>query len=335
MMQSLIELDECHLYQLPPFRGVERFIATTPETRDICNNPFTVGTTYTSNLRRATAKTLSALKLAKRDLGEERNAVVQHVLRGALNFGVLGALADAFGWERHSGGFFSSQRAYGGKDGWHITEANYQKPILVSDADWFIADVVATGVSLEHVLLRLIHKSQKKGKPVRRITFFTIGSARAEQLIALADARCRKAFPDHYLGARVIYFEGIFGVKNEGDEHPALRIVQLGTDLLRWPALLAPEFLKSQSDDPSYAILNCVIGDAGSRAYDRRAYKDELAHYWSEVLVLASQGVTYKEYLRERFPVDPRLKQEIPGEWGDPVWLRELATKQIARAHSM
>ena len=204
MMRSLIQEEKCHVYQLPPFRGVERFIVTTPETRDICNDPFILGTAYTSRLQRAMTRALEALKLADKAVGEERNAVVQCILRGGLNFELRNALAEAYGWEQHSGGFFSSQRAFGGKKGWHITEANYQKPILIQDADWVIADVVATGVSLEHTLLRLIHKSRKKGKSVRRITFFTIGSARAQDLVAQADALCRKAFQNHYLGAKVV-----------------------------------------------------------------------------------------------------------------------------------
>ena len=118
-----------------------------------------------------------------------------------------------------------------------------------------------------------------------------------------------------------------------GEEDSPLRIVTPGTDLLRHPAKLAPEFLESQSEHASNPIQGCTIYDAGSRAFDPRAYLEEVARYWIAVLTLASQGVTYKEYLTERFPIDPRLSQEIPDEWGDPAWLKEIAIQQIVRAH--
>ena len=329
-MQYLIEQEDCRVYQLEPFAQVSRFVATTGDTRAICNDPFIFGTSYTSRLRQAMTQVLAALGRAKIVVGEERNAVVLHILRGGLNFGLREALSSAYGWERHHGAFVSSQRACSGQKGWYITEDSYEKVMMIARTDWIIADVVATGVSLERALLKLIRMSRESEKSIRRITFFTIGGARAEQLVAEADARCRKAFPAHYLGACVVYLEGIFGV---ADENSPLSIAIPGTDLLRHPAeALAPEFVASQAESPSYALERCTIYDAGSRAFDVDEYLRDVSDYWARVLTLASQGTTYETYLRERFPADPRLDKEIPADWRSAALLSDIATKQIVRA---
>jgi hypothetical protein len=329
-VQRLIEHQECVLYHVKPFAQVARFIATTPDTRAICNDPFVFGTTYTSRLQRAMMQLLQALRIADQEVGEERNAVVLHILRGGLNFGLREALASAYGWERHRSAFISSQRANGQK-GWYITEDSYEKVMLVPRTDWIIADVVATGVSLKRALLKLIRMSRENEKSIRRITFFTIGGSRAEQLVAEADAQCRKAFPDDYQGASVVYLEGIFGVAEEGSP---LQIRISGTDLLRHPAELAPEFVVSQGKSLSYALERCTIYDAGSRAFDIDEYLHDVSNYWARVLAIASKGTTYEAYLRERFPTDPRLeKKEIPPEWKTSALLADIATQQIIRAH--
>jgi len=327
-VQRLIQHVDCCVYGLEPFEQVARYVATTPDTRAICNDPFILGTTYTSRLRRAMMQVLQALRLADQEIGDERNAVILHILRGGLNFGLREALDSAYGWERHRSAFISSQRANGQK-GWYITEDSYEKVSLVSRADWIFGDVVATGVSLERALLKLIRKSREGKKPIRRITFITIGGSRAEQLVAEADAQCRKAFPDDYLGASVIYLEGIFGV---ADERSPLQIAIPGTDLLRHPAILAPEFVASQAEAPSYALERCTIYDAGSRAYDIDEYLHDVLSYWARVLALATHGVTYEAYLRERFPTDPRLEKDIPVEWRSAAYLADIAATQIKRA---
>jgi len=329
MTRALVSQPNCSVYKLDPCGEVERLLFTSPETRAICNDPLVLGTEYTDMLRQTMIRLFTAL--GPSEVGTEDRVSILHILRGGLNFGLREALAKAHGWRRHSGAFISSQRAYEEKEGWYVTEDGYRKIALVSETDWVIADVVATGVSLGHSLRRLFDMSCAARKPIRRITFITIGGARAEQIISEIDSRCREAFQDHYLGARVIYVEGIFGVADEAKDS-ALHIVLPGTDLLRHPAVLAPEFVVSQAEAPSYALERCTIYDAGSRAYDIAEYLHDVRGYWEKVLTLARDGMSYEAYLRERLPTDPRLEKELPIGWRTPEFLADVAGRQIARS---
>ncbi len=328
-MRPMLSMMDGRIYSMDPLGQVERLLLTTPETRAICNNPFILGTEYTVTLRQAMTRLFA--NLGSKYFGTESNTSVLHILRGGLNFGLREALGTAFGWKRHSGAFVSSQRAYSKKGGWCVTEDGYKKINLTSATDWIIADVVATGVSLGHSLRKLVDMSRDANKPIRRITFITIGGARAEQIIAEVDARCREAFSDRYLGARVIYVEGIFGVPEEGH---SLCIAIPGTDLLRHPAVLAPEFIASQNEAPSFPLERCTIYDAGSRAYDIQEYLKDVRGYWEKVLALADGGMSYVAYFRERFPDHPclRLVEQCPQEWKMSEYLASVARRQIARA---
>ncbi|MCI0479182.1 hypothetical protein L0Y59_01420 [Candidatus Uhrbacteria bacterium] len=328
-MEHLIEYDGCRLYRLPPFARVERYIASTPGTRAIANDPMICGTDYTDLMRVSVTLTLSSCAKADIVVGEERNTSVLHILRGGLNYGLRGALKIAYGWKRHCADFLSSQRDHEG-DVWYVKEKEYKKvEELVPDTDLIFGDVVATGVSLENALLTFIPMCVEQKAPIRRITFFTIGGQRAEQLLATADVRCRKEFPG-YQGARVIYFEGIFGV---ADKTSPLRIAIPDTDLLRHPAVLAPEFVASQAESLSYPLERCSIYDAGSRAFKPHKHLEDVHEYWTQVLAFAKAGTTYLDYLQERFPTDPRLTQEIPAEWKTADLLSDVARKQMHLAH--
>jgi len=179
--------------------------------------------------------------------------------------------------------------------------------------------VVATGISLRHALLKIIELAQEERKAIRRITFVTIGGKNAEGLLDEADRKCRECFMD-YQGGKTIYVEGIFSLP---EEKPGLSIAIPGTDLMRTGAELAPDFIESQSEKMSYALERCTIYDAGSRAFDPEEYWHDVQNYWDQVLALAELGVTLTQYLRERFPEDPRLK--------DSDWCKKFDTAEALR----
>lgn len=309
LMNNLKEVarnENSALYELNNFNSVRRFILTTPESRLITNDPLCFGVRYTNALRQTMVKGFEFLKQANIEVATEEKALILNILRGGLNFGLREALFESYGWNTHKSSFLSSQRVYDQKDGWHITENRYQKIELHDVADIICADVVATGVSLKHALLHIIELAKEKKCQIRRIAFFTIGSARSEELIEEATRKCKEFFP-LFEGAFVVYLEGIFGVANE---KCSLRIAIDGTDLLRNPALMAPEFIDSQSEKDSFALERCTIYDAGSRAYDTHEYLSDVKDYWCKVLALGNQGISVAEYLKERLPTDKRLSDE-------------------------
>ena len=300
MLKNIFDSGDCKLYLIENNSKVEKFIATTPESRLICNDPFTVGIQYTRMLQKACTSVLKGLTKVDMLLFEEDETIVFNVLRGGLNFGLREALADAYSWNDHGSAFISAQRARvsKGSEHWHITESHYKKVYVPKKATVVLGDVVATGTSLQHAVNELITSVQKNNSQLKNIIFFTIGGKRSEEIIEEADKKCREIFPE-YEKSIVIYFEGRFEVANKETE---LFIKITGTDLLRLGSLMAPEFIESQYENPAYPLERCTIYDAGSRAFWLQEYYGDLKEYWESVLLLAENGISYAELLEKRFP---------------------------------
>jgi hypoxanthine-guanine phosphoribosyltransferase len=300
---------------------VNRYILSTSETRAICNDPLVMGYDYTEKLEKACATFFRLTqKLSSMELQENRS-VVFNILRGGLNFGLRGALAKALSWNSHNSCFVTAQRARitEGSEQWHITEDDYKKITFPQKAQIIIGDVVATGTSLKHALDIMIKEAVKQGTELSSILFFTIGSPISEKRLIEADEACRRHFP-HYEGTHVCYIEGRFFVPT-AESKVAIKIT--GTDLMRCNSLLAPEFIESNFEAPSYPLERCTIYDAGSRAFQIKEYLEDVVEYWTKVLAL-SKTVTFEEMMAERFP-------EIDISRFDGVSLEQVAKDQLQK----
>lgn len=302
MLEKIIGDDQCAIYNIEDGKKscVQRLVVSTPETRAICNNPLVMGVDYTRKLQNACSKVISGLQLHNRIELEEKETIVFNILRGGLNFGLREAVADAFDWNRIGSSFISAQRARVSKDSedWHIIESAYKKVYMPDVAQIIIGDVVATGTSLKHGLKALIEQAEINQTHLRSILFFTIGGPITEDILEEVDAMCRKRFPE-YEKTTLCYIEGRFAVPGLDTD---LSIKLTGTDLVRLDALMAPELIESQYENPTYPIERCVIYDAGSRAFWLPEYIGDVKHYWEENLKMAEEGLTYEELLQERFP---------------------------------
>jgi hypothetical protein len=328
-MELLVRDGESALYALPKQPLLERYVSTSRETRRICNDPLVYGVDYTNSLRNACARTFTLFSRAHISMGAESNTLVLHILRGGLNFGIREALHEAYGWSKTTSAFISSQRVLA-NEGWQISENSYRKMPHVHDADVLFGDVVATGVSLRHALDKLIEEAHAHGASYRSLTFFTIGGDEAEKILLGASKKCAELFPA-FQTARIIYIEGCFGV---AQDNSPLSIRIPGTDLLRSPAILAPEFIESQNEALSYALERCTIYDAGSRAFDPHEYLEDVRDYWQKVLALGQKGMTVAEYLKERFPDDDRLSNSaFLADQSSKDSLQKVAEAQLARLH--
>ncbi len=306
MLEKIDVRSDCGLYRMSDDRGMamDRIIATTPETRAICNDPRVMGVDYTRRLQAACSTILKSLSHNGLICLEESQTIVFNILRGGLNFGLREALGNAYGWNCHGSSFISAQRARDDEspEQWHIMESDYSKVYMPRTASIVIGDVVATGTSLEHAMEALVAEAEKQGTDLRSVVFFTMGSPRAAEILEATDAMCRKRFSG-FEKTVLIYLEGCFTVPVPDTP---VRIKITGTDLLRREAVMAPEFIDSQYEKPSYPIQRCTIYDAGSRAFWPPEYMEDLEDYWSKVQALADQGVTFEDLLGERFPgLDP------------------------------
>jgi hypothetical protein len=324
-MEQLAATPACSLYRLQAHGTVASYIASTPATRRICNDPFIVGCEYTRALRNACGHILRELRNVNHlSPLVEQQSVVLHILRGGLNFGLREALANAYGWNRHSSAFISAQRARcsGNPEDWQITEGDYRKVYLPDPTTIIFGDVVATGTSLEYALRQLMLDVDAHSSQVRSLIFFTIGGSRAADILHAVDATCRERFPA-YEGAVLVYLEGCFTVAQADSP---LSIAVSGTDLMRRDSQLAPEFRESQYENPAYPLERCTIYDAGSRAFWLPEYLEDLRDYWQQTAALAANGMDFVSLLTERFP-------DLDHRRFGPVDLPALCDAQIAAAN--
>ena len=300
---TVVEIDPAvalYRFTAPKSPKVQCFVASAPETRAICNDPFVTGVRYTRSLSTACARIIKLLSEKKLISLRERDTTVLHVLRGGISFGLREALADAFGWNDHASAFISAQRAKRspGSDDWVITESAYKKIHLRARNNVVFGDVVATGTSLEYALARVAEEAVQSNVSIETMVFFTIGSPRAHEILSLLNFELSQLFPS-YLGAAVIYLEGIFPVATM---HSPLTLKIDGTDLLRREWIAAPEFIESQYQLPSSPLERCVVYDAGARAFNTAEYFEDVRDYWSHNLELARKGVAFQSLLNERCP---------------------------------
>lgn len=119
----------------------------------------------------------------------------------------------------------------------------------------------------------------------------------------------------------MIFFEGNFAV---AEEETPLQIKITGTDLIRRDSVLAPEFLESQYENPSYPLERCTIYDAGSRAFWLPEYMEDVKEYWQHTANLATDGLSFSELLNERCP-------ELDSKRFSSIDLSELCKDQIKK----
>ena len=323
-----VTVPDCSLYTVErdrPLSGVAEVVISSPESRAICNDPFVLGIDYTRKLTVAGAKALRGLQQSELFTGSERSTHVLTILRGGLNFGLREAIADAFSWNRHGAWFISAQRRLSdpATGEWEIIEDAYAKIYPAGEMDVVFGDVVATGTSLKHGLLKL-EEEHKPSVTYRSVTFFTIGAAVSGEILAEWKARIEKA-QGSPVRCTVVYFEGVFGVA--GPDTP-IRIKIDGTDLLRRDGAIAPEFIASQYENPAFPLERCTIYDAGSRAFHTPEYLEDVIDYWTKVKALASEGMCYEQLVAERCP-------EVEVSRFKGAHLGNLADKQLKGLHHL
>lgn len=316
-MKLLNQTDSCAIYQLS--QEPATYVASTPESRAICNDPLIYGLDYTQRMSLACQRVLEHMKLP---LAENETSVV-HLLRGGLNFGLREALGRAYSWNHHSSTFLSAQRKRqsANPEAWEIGESEYQKFAIPPTVSFVFGDVVASGASLRYGVETLLDAVKSRGAKLRSMVFFTIGGPKTEEMFHTLLPRIKAENPD-FEGVTIVYLEGRFPV---AERETSLRIKVTGTDLLRHGQDLAPEFVESQYDSPMFPVERCTIYDAGSRAFEVKCYLQDVLEYWESVATF--HDLCFTEYLAERCP-------GLSGERFQVENLSALATTQVEKLKS-
>jgi len=279
------------LYRIgPDGKGVKRYIISTPQTRKICNNPEIMGFEYISTLQEGMKKILKNLPFHR---FSDKSVSVLHFLRGGLNFGLPFLLHKVYGFNRHFSSFITSQR-YRKKGKWSIKLDQYRKFSIPKDANIFLGDVIATGTTIENGLGILYRRCLEEKKNIRNFIVFTIGCYKAEKILEKFDRLFKKSF--NYQNTYLYYLEGRFGLPEKRKD---FSICLPGTDLIKYPALLSPEFELSQYEKLSHPLERCTIYDVGSRSFECLAHLEDVIDYWKK---LSGTGMTLYEAYKERWP---------------------------------
>lgn len=296
--------------------AVQRWVVSTPETRQVFNDSSVLGLDFTERLFSAMTAALSTAPFRGflESVPSQRLCVV-NFLRGSLNFETRRALGAALGSQRHTTCFLSSQR-YREEGRWHVKENMYRKMDVQRGSILVFSDVVATGVTvdsgLEVIVEHLLrHESNPKG-----LVFFTIGCHKLEKVLDKYDGKLRELIPG-YEETHIVYFEGKMKLV---DSNTKLLIKIPGTDLVRRDALMSPELELSQFDSITARLERCVIYDAGSRAFDTAEYVEDVVGYWQQLRGLAHRGYTLREALLERWPEPGYGSRQELAETRQVIW---------------
>jgi len=283
------------LYRVDSERGteIEEYVFSTPETRRVCNEPEMVGLEFPRSMKEATVRVLQQPPLDEffRDQ-PDRMISVMHFLRGGLNFQLREALAEAYGFNKHYCAYMTSQR-HKDEDQWIIEQDQYRKIRYLPGSTLLIGDVIATGSTVENGLEVLLDHAETTDAPFRNLVLFTIGCDRGREILDQHIDQLRRVCGIKQV--MLFYAEGKFCLA-QPDSLPTIKIP--GTDLLREPALLAPEFERSLYERLHIAIERCAIYDVGAKSFEYQKHIEDVVEYWNQLI---DSELTLKQAYRERW----------------------------------
>ncbi|NOY07581.1 MAG: hypothetical protein GXP33_01925 [Spirochaetes bacterium] len=295
------------VYSIDGERSMEdfkRYVVSTRDTRDLMNFPEIINTDFTNLMQNGITNALKGVNILERISRIDSKSVnVFHILRGGLNFMVRDALKKAFGYKWHSSSYISSQRIL--KEGkFEVSEDQYRKFVLPDNATIYTADIVASGISLDHALQYLHNFLNAKNYHLKNMIFITIGCVEAERVMEKWHKIFKKEYPG-YKKTFMIYLEGRFALASK--DAPLFNYLY-DTDLLKnykLGALLAPELEHSQFERTIIGLEGCTIYDGGKKGFEPINHIKDILEFWEKQLDTAkSKNLSLWNEYNARFPLN-------------------------------
>ena len=305
MLLDIYKSEEISVYKINETENqntlINKYIVSTKQTREICNDSRICGYEFSKSLENVSANILKVMPYFSNLDFVETDSAVLNVMRAGLCFELRKALADVNEWNQHSSIFICPQNL-STDDNIHIIEKIHKDYDLPQECSLFIGDIIATGESLYKALELIVNEANEHKCQIKNIVLITFGSINAEIIISKIAEQCYNLF-DAFKGVEIFYIEGRFEIsENELINIDEEEIVHVEKELVRKASLLAPEFIQSQYEMPYYPIERYIIYDAGDRAYDSKKYIKDMILYWQKTKDLASEGISYEQLIKERFP---------------------------------
>lgn len=272
---------------------LNRYIISSADTREICNDPQICGVEYTRKLQKVCGLILESLPSFSSLKLIEDHVVVLNILKNGLNFGLREALADTYDWNFHKTIYTAQNRELA-----NFLVETYKPHLLLQHAQVIIGDIVSDSTIIKAELNSFLDNAINTGSQIENIVLFVIGGDQLDVTLTEIANKCAKRF-SFFSGIDVFYIEGRFVVPNN---ESSLRIKENGKDLTRKGALMTPEFIQSQYELPFYPLERCVNYDGDLRANNISDFIEEVCGYWESVRKEAMEGVSFEDLLKERFP---------------------------------
>lgn len=301
----------------------KRYVVSTRDTRDLMNHPEIINCDFTNLMSNGITNALKGINVLERlSCINSKSVNVCHILRGGLNFQVRNALRKAYGYKWHSSSYISSQRIL--KEGkFEITEDQYRKFIIPNDATLYTADIVASGVSLNHGFGYIDSYLESRRFELKNMIFITIGCIEAERVLQ----KWHDIFKEKYSGFNnsiLIYLEGRFGLAVKGTP---LRNYLYDTDLLKnyqLGALLSPEYEHSQFEKMIIGLEACSIYDGGKKGFEPANHIKDVLEFWEKQLATAeAENLSLWDEYNSRFSLDMYFADIGEQKKGSPGLLQE------------
>lgn len=305
----------------------KRYTVSTRDTRDLMNYPEIINCDFTNLMQNGVTNALKGINILERLSSTSSKSInVCHILRGGLNFKVRDALRKAFGYKWHSSSYISSQRVL--KEGkFKISEDTYRKFIIPDRATLYTADIVASGVSLDHGIEYVSTYLRSQGCQLKNFIFITIGCIEAEKVLAKWHKTFKNSFPE-YEKTILIYLEGRFALATR---NTPLYNYLYDTDLLKnykLGALLTPEFEHSQFDRVIIGLEACAIYDGGKKGFEPVNHVKDILEFWEKQLEVGREKkLSIWEEYNARMPVDMYFTNIETLDSGSPEMLQENKSK--------
>jgi hypothetical protein len=299
-------------------KDFRRYVVSTRDTRDLMNYPEIINCDFTDLLQNGITNALKGINILERLSAINSKSVnVYHILRGGLNFRVRDALRKAFGYKWHSSSYISSQRVL--KEGkYEISEDYYRKFLIPNHATLYTADIVASGVSLNHGIEYINNFLCSQNFHLKNMIFITIGCIEAEKVLSKWHETFKKIYPE-YERTILIYLEGRFALATQNSP---LFNYTYDTDLLKnykLGALLAPEFEHSQFDRMVIGLEACAIYDGGKKGFEPVNHIKDVLEFWEKQLEVGKKrNLSVWEEYNARLPLDLYFADIERLESGDP-----------------
>ncbi|MBU0979369.1 MAG: hypothetical protein KJ709_01060 [Nanoarchaeota archaeon] len=316
-LKELYEEERAKLYGITGSHpGIERYVVTTPETREICTDALLYGEPYTRRLQAGLTKALTLLSKHYQKTHQQRfldgipdsRINILNILTGSEAWRIKEALSEAYDRHCPKESHIWSKRYKDGDGEWDIEI--YKDKIIAGKGDVLhVGDIVASGITLEKLMPFILQRYDKAGADIESFVLFTIGGDQAERVFEKYMDQFKERNPD--FTAKVIYLEGRFTIA-EGDRKIEVNGTELdylteGTDLLLPGALVAPELLLEDYQDLIFSLEKCRAY-YGSRRHARPVeHLVELKEAWLAMRGRAYGGLDMYGALEEKSLFPPEI----------------------------